>query len=543
METERCRNHFLERQVPLDELNQYYPADDALRRALIEAERAGCLKSEFLDRISHRVRTAIQTVRGMSDLLRQTGLSVEQEGYLQNIDNSVENLFGVVGEVVDFSKIEAASLAFAEEDFYLKEALDQELYMLHQSARNKSLNFTCVIDKDVPEAMSGDASRLAQALLAVAGNAVRYTERGGVDIEVMNGGYHSDGRIFITFSVHDSGPGLSQQQLRALRRLLAEPPSPHLTIPEGLGLGLAVACRLTQLSQGRMTVASDERGTTFALSLPFREIPVGDDDDGPEEDASFFEEPSPLFALNGAKILVAEDDPINGLLMATVIRQAGAEVHIVSSGQAALTAMRTEAFDAVLMDVGLPEMDGLEAARHIRLLEKESGRPRCPIVALTAHAQNNRGACLRAGIDEYCVKPINKDELLTKLGNHLTPSVLVVVSDSGGQQDMLRFLVEKGFRVTLAKTARAALYEAALSHFGLILLDIHFLREDSLEITKVIRQLEAYTGRRALIIGVGGDDEAREGCLIGGIDGCLRWPFSGDEFTALLARLSHFGKA
>ena len=535
--------------MAVEEFSRQHHADDGLRlsiqagRAFAEVERADCLKSEFLDRISHRVRTVIQTARGMSDLLRLSGLSAEQEDYLRNIGDSIEDLFSVAGEIVDFSKIETGSLVFTEEDFHLKEVLDHELYPLGRRAEEKGLRLTCAIDKDVPEAMSGDAPRLAQALLAVAGNAVRYTARGGVDIEVTNGGYHSDGRIFITFSVRDSGPGLSRGQLGALHRLLAEP-KPHLNIPEGLGLGLVVTCRLIQLLQGRMTVASNERGTTFALSLPFREIPVGDDG-GEMETAPFFEEPSPLFALNGAKILMAEDDPINSLLLATILRQAGAQAQAVSSGQAALEAMRADdAFDAVLMDVQLPEMDGLETARRIRLLEKELGYRRRPILALTAQVnQIGRGVCLHAGIDEYCVKPIDKDELLTKLGNYLTPAALVVASAGGGRHDMLRFLVEKGFRVTLAETARAALYEAALSHFGLILLDTQFLREDSLEITKVIRRFEDYTGRRAVIIGIGVDEGARERRFIAGLDSCLRWPFSGDELTALMTRLGHFRKA
>jgi CheY-like chemotaxis protein/two-component sensor histidine kinase len=537
--------------VPTEELNHHYPTEGEPRlsaspveagRALAEARRASRLKSEFLDQISHRVRTAVQTVRGMSHLLRDGGLSTAQEAYLLNIDKSVEDLFGVVGEALDFSNIEAGSLAIADEDFHLKGALDQELYALHLRAEGKGLLLTCRIDPNTPEVMSGDAPRLAQILAVLVGNAIRYTARGGVELRVTNGGYHNDGRLFLTFSVRDSGPGLSEKQLRALRRMLAAPLTPHLNIPEGLGLGLTVACRLTLLLDGDMTVESGENGAVFTVTLPFREIPLADDDAGllsqaEPEPGPHFAEPSPLFALKGAKILVVEDDPINRLLIKAILSQVGTETRTAASGAEALSALREQTFAAVLMDVRLPGMDGLETTRRIRALEQELERKRCPILALTARArQGDRGDALRAGMDAYLTKPIDKDELLSQLGAHLTPTALLVADD---RHDMLHVLVERGFRVALAETARAALYEAALSHFDLILLDTHFLRQDSLEITKVIRRLEGYSGRRAIIIGVGVDEEAAERCLIGGLNACLPRPFDGDEFAALWADLGH----
>ena len=208
--------------------------------------------------------------------------------------------------------------------------------------------------------------------------------------------------------------------------------------------------------------------------------------------------------LHGANVLLAEDEPISRILIETLLEQAGLQADVAENGKQAVKMALTGKYQAVLMDVQMPVMDGLDATREIRNHEREGGG-HLPIIALTAHAMHgDREKCLQAGMDDYLTKPLGKIELFDVLTRYLTSTALVVDGDPDSQQMIVEYLIESGWRVTIAETGRSAMYEASLSPFDLILLDTEMAQGDGVETARIIRRLEEYSGRRALILGIEG---------------------------------------
>ena len=244
------------------------------------------------------------------------------------------------------------------------------------------------------------------------------------------------------------------------------------------------------------------------------------------------------FALQGANVLLAEDEPISGALTEKLLQQAGVQVTTVENGKKALEELERGGYQVVLMDVQMPEMDGLTATQEIRARERQRGGHQS-IIALTAHAmQGDRERCLQAGMDDYLTKPINKDQLVDMLTKYLTSTALVVDGDRASQMAVVQVLIESGWRVTIVETGRSAVYEASLSNFDLIVIDTVPPQTDGMETARAIRRLEECSGRRATIIGIGvpvGD--GREPSVEKGIDDFIDLPVSKEQFKEKLQLL------
>ena len=269
---------------------------------------------------------------------------------------------------------------------------------------------------------------------------------------------------------------------------------------------LVVAAKLVDLFGGEIGVTSGKQGgATFWFTWPVGnpvEMHMGD---LPTDMLSEVRDRN--MVLEGARVLLAEDEPINAAITKAFLEQTGVIVDVVSDGNEAVQAVSTNDYQAILMDVQMPVMDGIEATTRIRRSEL-SKRNRCPIIALTAHAmQGDRERCLQAGMDGYLAKPLDKNQLVEMLARFMTKKALLVGSDTACQHETIEPLVRAGWAFVIAETGRSARYEASLSHFDIIVIDASLPVEDGVETVQTIRKLEKYSGYRAMILGTGFSEE------------------------------------
>ncbi len=503
---------------------------------LARAELASRVKSVFLENVSHEIRSSMSGIVGMTELVLDTKLSDDQRFYLEMVGSSVDRLLVVVNEVLDFSRVESGDIDFESEDFDLKQSLDHDLYVMSKAAEDKGLDFTCTIEPDVPSHVCGDEARLTQIVTNIVNNGIKFTEKGGVAITIKNDGYDENNNLLIRFCVKDTGVGISQEKIEQINFYFKQEFKPHVSMPLSIGstgLGLTITSQLVKLMGGEIGVESDGKGTLFWFVLPFQEVADVDalEEQATQTVANIKEDAT--YALRGAKVLLVEDEYINRVLIETVLDQFGVDVEVVATGKEGVEEASSGKYKLVLMDVQMEGIDGLEATRRIREHEKKSGG-HIPIVALTAHAMaGDREKCIRAGMDDYLTKPVDRDEIYDVLAEHLRSKALVVTSDVESQQVFLRSLVESGWQVTIADTRRSAMYEASLTHFDLIIFDTENDIVEGTQAVKILRQLEQYSGQRATILNLA-SEKAQNVSAGEDFDGVISRPATKEGLFAFL---------
>ena len=319
-----------------------------------QAELANRAKSVFLENVSHEIRSSMNGITGMTSLVLETDLSSEQREYLEMVGASVDRLLEVVNEVLDFSRIESGEVDFSSEDFYLKGILDHDLYVLNSSANKKNIALTCTVAPDVPDHVHGDPARLVQVLTNLVNNGIKYTESGGVAIKIENKGYDKEKKLLLRFSICDTGCGIAPEKLELISYYFKQKIKTNVPLPLTVGttgLGLTVSSQLVKLMGGEIGVESSSEGTAFWFTLPYKE--VADIDNFTEQASQSLEgiQESALYALKGAKVLLAEDEYINKVLTETILQQLGVDVTSVESGEDAVKKACSGDYQVVLMDV------------------------------------------------------------------------------------------------------------------------------------------------------------------------------------------------
>jgi len=372
------------------------------------AEQASAAKSQFLANMSHEVRTPLNGVIGMTGLLLDTELSRDQRQYAEIVRRSGESLLTLVNDILDFSRIDAGKLTLEILDFDLRTLLDEVAGIMVLRAAEKRIELTCAVSPDAPTLLRGAPDRLRQILINLLGNALKFTNQGSVKLRAALA-QETARDIVLRFSVRDTGIGIPADKLGLLFNSFTQVDGSATRRFGGTGLGLAISKQLAELMGGEIGVSSEDRvGSEFWFTARFEKQ---------SPDAVAKQPPTPRPTLRSmprtnVRVLVAEDNITNQRVAMGILRKLGLRADAVANGREAMEALRSVPYDLVLMDVQMPEMDGLEATRAARAPGSGILNCKIPIIAMTAHAMHgDREHCLAAGMDDYIAKPVTPADL------------------------------------------------------------------------------------------------------------------------------------
>jgi two-component system sensor histidine kinase/response regulator len=518
---------------------------ERLERLKAEAENRS--KSEFLAHLSHELRTPLTAILGYTDLLISRHENADTKAQLQIVKRNGSHLLSLLNDILDLSKIEAGKLEIEVQDLELSPFLADIQALMHMSARDKNLQLKFNTDRDLPQTIQTDPTRLRQILLNLLGNAIKFTDAGSVElsIDVVTKG----DKDLIQFAVTDSGIGISKDDINKIFQPFAQAQREADRHQSGTGLGLAISRQLAQRLGGDIEVVSEPGcGSTFLLTVDPGDLQNVDHYRLPIEQDVAFNGSAQRRHLQG-KVLVVDDLPDIRELVGYIIERAGATVEFATNGKEAVDKVKhaegaAEPFGLVVMDIHMPELDGHQATRALRA-EGYDG----PILALTAATmKGEKERCLNSGFTGHMSKPVDANKLLQTIDKYLVPPAqaktpesrqdnqrVLLVEDNADARAATSALVELlGWHVESAQTGQQALQKAAEGEPSIVLLDLHLPDTDGYSLATELRSRGLQTAR---IVALSGADLNRQKAKAAGISNHLLKPVGIEDLKQILSGL------
>jgi two-component system, sensor histidine kinase and response regulator len=546
---------FIERLEAEDALRAHARDLETARKKAEEATRA---KSEFLANISHEIRTPMNAMIGMTELALETRITREQREYLNAVQSSAGTLLELVNDILDFSKIEAHKLRLDEIEFNIRDVLEDTMRVLAPRAEQKGIELACHVDSDVPDILVGDPLRLRQVVVNLAGNAIKFTERGEVVLRARTES-HGNGNVHLHLSVRDTGIGIPPEKQLVIFEAFSQADSSTTRRYGGTGLGLAISAQLVELMGGRIFVESlPDKGSTFHFTSRFT-VP-----------RTRAKRPTPQWrALSDLPVLIVDDNATNRKILEEVLTNWHMRPTAVESGPAAFEKLEesrraNQPFAVVLLDGHMPDMDGFAVAERISRDARYAG---LKLVILTsAGSPGDVNRCRKLGISASLSKPVKQSELFDVIINVIGEATgkrprgpqrhkrgsakgklrVLIAEDNEINQLVARRIFEKlGHKVKVVSNGCEALSAVQARPFDLVAMDVQMPEMDGLDATIAIRDLEKKTGTHIPIMAMTahamkGD---RERCLAAGMDGYVAKPIRAQVLRKAISEAMRLRKA